>query len=319
MLAIKKKNIISLFWGLSCIFCFVAFLVFGQKLALCVNNSLILCAKRLIPSLFPLMIASRLLLSSGAGAFIGKILKKPCRCLLGLSEGGSFAFLMGLICGFPIGAVSANSLYEKGVISYDELSVLIVSSSIPSFGFVVGVIGSGVLGSRRLGVILYVCAVLSAIITGGIYRFTVYHGKVFIGGNFAISEGGGIIGKFCDAVVLSVKNMLSVCGFIVFFSLLCEVLSYVLLFFGAPKFMQIVICGIMELTRGTLATTEIPPDLAFVLCGAFIGWSGLCAMSQMLSVCRNARVNIWRFLGFKLVFAVVCGALAFLFMIVTAY
>ena len=319
MIRIKNKNILHGLWGFICVFCFLSFLIFGDKLASSVNSSLMLCAKRLIPSLFPLMIASRLLLSSGSEKIIGKAVYLPCRYILGLSEGGSFAFLMGLICGFPIGAVSANSLYEKGVISHDELSLLVVCSSIPSFGFVVGVIGSGVLGSRRLGFILYACAILSAIITGVIYRFTIYHGKVFCGKNFAISDGGGIIGKFCDAVAQSVKNMLSVCGFIVFFSLLCEVLSYVLLFFGAPKFMQILICGIMELTRGTLATAEMPPDLAFVLCGAFIGWSGLCAMSQMLSVCKNARVNIWRFLGFKLVFAVVCGGMAFLFILVTAY
>ena len=312
MLAIKKKNIISLFWGLSCIFCFVAFLIFGEKLALCVNNSLILCAKRLIPSLFPLMIASRLLLSSGAGGFIGKILKKPCRCLLGLSEGGSFAFIIGIICGFPLGAVCANSLYEKRVISYDELSFLIVSSSIPSFGFVVGVIGMGVFESSRVGIILYVCAVLSAIITGVIYRFTFYRGKAFFDGKFTATNGGGIIGKFCDAISLSVKNMLSVCGFIVFFSLVCEVFISILSFLGAPKILEILICGIMELTRGTLLSSSLPSDLAFVLCGAFIGWSGLCVLSQMLSACRNARVNIWRFLGFKLVFALVCGGMAVL-------
>ena len=312
MLAIKKKNIISLFWGLSCIFCFVAFLVFGQKLALCVNNSLILCAKRLIPSLFPLMIASRLLFSSGAGGFIGKIFKKPCRCLLGLSAGGSFAFIIGIVCGFPLGAVCANSLYEKRVISFDELYFLIVASSIPSFGFVVGVIGIGVFQNSRVGIILYLCAILSAIITGMIYRFTVFRGRVFYDSGFSSTNGGGIIGKFCDAISLSVKNMLSVCGFIVFFSLVCEVIISILSFLGAPKILEILICGIMELTRGTLLTSSLPWDLAFVLCGAFIGWSGLCVLSQILSSCRASRVNIWRFLGFKLVFALVCGGMAVL-------
>lgn len=311
MLYIKKKNILHGIWGFICVFCFLSFLIFGDRLSSCVNNSLILCAKRLIPSLFPLMIASRLLLSCGAEKIIGKALSLPCRYILGLSEGGSFAFLMGLICGFPLGAVLANSLYEKGVITSDELSLLVVSSSIPSLGFVVGVIGSGLLGSRHLGFILYISAILSAIITGVIYRFTLCHGKVFCGGEFTFSDGGGIIGKFCDAVVQSVKNMLSVCGFIVFFSLLCEVLSYILLFFGTPKIVQILAFGIMELTRGSLAAAEISGDFAFILCGAFIGWSGLCAMSQILSVCRNARVNILRFLGFKLVFAFICSSLAF--------
>ena len=319
MLGIKKKNIISLFWGFTCVFCFVAFLILGQKLALCVNNSLILCAKRLIPSLFPLMIASRLLLSSGAGGFIGKILKKPCRCLLGLSAGGSFAFIIGIVCGFPLGAVCANSLYEKRVISFDELSFLIVASSIPSFGFVVGVIGMGVFQNSRVGIILYLCAILSAIITGMIYRFTVFRGRVFYDSGFVITESGGIIGKFCDAISLSVKNMLSVCGFIVFFSLVCEVFLSIYSFLGAPKILEIIICGIMELSRGAIATSNLSGDLAFILCGTFIGWSGLCVLSQILSACRSARVNIWRLFGFKVVFALVCGGIAFLFMIVTAY
>lgn len=312
MLNIKKKNIISLFWGVACVSCFVSFLVFGERLALCVNNSLILCAKRLIPSLFPLMIASRLLLSSGVGGFIGKILKKPCRCLLGLSAGGSFAFIIGIVCGFPLGAVCANSLYEKRVISFDELSFLIVASSIPSFGFVVGVIGMGVFQNSRMGIILYLCAILSAIITGMIYRFTVFRGRVFYDGGFVITESGGIIGKFCDAIFLSVKNMLSVCGFIVFFSLVCEVLLSILSFFCAPEIFKILICGIMELSRGALAASELPWDLAFVLCGGFIGWSGLCVLSQIMSACRSARIDIRHLLGFKVVFSLICSFLAFL-------
>ena len=312
MLNIKKKNIISLFWGVACVSCFVSFLVFGERLALCVNNSLILCAKRLIPSLFPLMLASRLLVGSGIGKFIGKVLNKPCRYLLGLSAGGSFAFLIGIICGFPLGAVCANSLYEKGVICHDELSLLIVSSSIPSLGFVVGVIGNGMLGSRRAGIALYILAIISAIVTGIIYRFTVFRGKVFCGNSFPFSEGGGIIVRFSDAIALSVKNMLSVCGFIVFFSLVCEVLLSILSFFCAPEIFKILICGIMELSRGALAASKLPWDLAFVLCGGFIGWSGLCVLSQIMSACRSARINIRHLLGFKVVFSLICSFLAFL-------
>lgn len=314
----KRENIKVFAWAIICFTCFVCFLILGDELSVCVNTSLSLCAKRLIPSLFPTMIASRLLLDCGAGKVIGRIFKYPCRYILGLSEGGAFAFLMGIICGFPIGAICARSLYDKGIIGSDELSLTVILSSVPSFAFVVGAIGGGMLGDRRAGVTLYLCAIASAIITGIIYRFTVCSGKVFEGGALEVKSSSGIVKKFTDAISISVKNMLLVCGFVVFFSLICEVIFCVLSALGAPQIIKILIHGVMELSGGALAATKLSGGLSLVACGAFIGWSGLCVHSQILSVCSGARVNIWRFLGFKLVFAVVCGGMAVLFMIVMA-
>ena len=145
---LQRKNIIGYILIVASFGCFLCFLVFGEMLSGCVNRSLEVCAKTLIPSLFPLMIASRLLIECGAGRIIGKIFKIPFRHILGLSEGGAFAFSMGLVCGFPIGAMCAKSLYDKGIIGCDELSLTVVSSSVPSFAFIVGAIGEKMLGDR---------------------------------------------------------------------------------------------------------------------------------------------------------------------------
>ena len=224
---------------------------------------------------------------------------------------------MGLVCGFQIGAICARSLYDKGIIGGDELSLTVVCSSVPSFAFIVGAIGEKMLGNRGEGMILYLCAIASAIITGVIYRFTICSGKVFEGGALDEKGGGGIVKKFTDSITVSVKNMLSVCGFVVFFSLICELSGCFLSVLGVPQSVKILLYGCMELSSGAIAASKLSGALSLVWCGAFIGWSGLCVHLQILSVCSGAKVNIWRFWGFKLVFAFVCGALVFLLFILT--
>ena len=72
-----------------------------------VRQALDLCTQTLLPSLFPFLILSELLIAFRVTDKPGKWLKKPFAALFGLSEGGTSALLLGALGGFTVGASAA--------------------------------------------------------------------------------------------------------------------------------------------------------------------------------------------------------------------
>ena len=105
-----------------------------------INRGLKLCVSTVIPSLFPFMVVSELIVAGGFAESVGAFFKKPARLLFGISGEGASAFLLGTLCGFPIGTRVAISLYERGRISREELSRLVCFSNNPSSAFVISAV-----------------------------------------------------------------------------------------------------------------------------------------------------------------------------------
>lgn len=120
-----------------------------------VRHGLSLVCETLLPSLFPFLVFSELLVRLDAGRLFSVILGKPCRFLFGLSDAGTAAYFLGVLCGFPVGAVCALTLYRKNEISKEELTRLCLFGGNPSSGFLIGAVGEGLFGNRNAGIFLF--------------------------------------------------------------------------------------------------------------------------------------------------------------------
>ena len=78
------------------------------------KKGLKLCASSVVPSLFPFMIISEIIVLSGMGKRLSRVIAPVTKRLFGVGEGGACAFLLGTLCGFPIGARAAAAMYDKG-------------------------------------------------------------------------------------------------------------------------------------------------------------------------------------------------------------
>ena len=87
------------------------------------------------------MIISDMLISGSVRIPLKKAITKAISFIFGTSENGSFAVLLGLVCGFPIGAKSALRLYGESRISHTELCHIMSFCNIPSPAFVCGAVG----------------------------------------------------------------------------------------------------------------------------------------------------------------------------------
>ena len=162
-----------------------------------VRKGLTLCTETLIPSLFPFLVLSELLIAAGAGAILGRFLSRPVGALFGLSAQGSVSLMLGTLCGFPVATTTAVAFFERGKISKKELERLVLFANNPSSGFLIGAVGKALFGSTAVGIALFCITLLSCALLGGVLGFLIYNhhpAKMFMGDTGSLFIGGLLMG-----------------------------------------------------------------------------------------------------------------------------
>ena len=80
------------------------------------------------------------------------------------------ALVSGLLCGLPTGARLAALEYEDGRCNVEDATRLCAVINNPSAAFILGGVGAGILGDKRLGIILLVSVFLSSLLISRIFR-----------------------------------------------------------------------------------------------------------------------------------------------------
>ena len=233
------------------------------------KDALVLCARSVIPSLFPFLVISSLLLSLGFGQ-----LTAPW--LAGLME--------PLVGGYPIGAGTAADLYRESLVSREEAERLLAFCNNSNPVFLISVLGAGVFGSVRTGVWLWLIHVLSALLTGLVFRGS---GKAAVRRPVARPAPFQAV-RFVPALVGAVRSalsgMLSVCAFVVFFYVLARPLAAL---GGRPG---PVLVGAVELFSLTPLLTA--DRFGLVLAAGAAGWGGLSVLCQTLAVLEGSGLRL---------------------------
>lgn len=276
------------------------------------SQGLSLCAEMVIPSLFPFMVLSELLVESGGGEILGKLWERPLRRLFGISGAGVCALMMGLVCGFPVGTKTAVSLCRRGDISPEELSRLICFCNIPSSAFLINAVGVSLFGNRRFGLISYVICLLAALLTARIlHLFSPLPPKEERPRKAALTSGVQI---FTHAVTSAALAMLYVCAYVVFFSAFIGTLGHLLRGVASGPLFTALLFGLFELSGGVMQASAIPdPTMAQMVTLILCGWSGLSVHLQILSLCDDlpsgASVRVRPYLLCKLIQVLLCALL----------
>ena len=111
-----KRNIFSLFFLL---FTF-GLLIFSTTNLSAVKSGLYLWVNSVIPSLFPFFVATELLMHTNIVNQLGIILHRFMKPLFNISGEGAFAFVIGIISGYPIGAKIATTFRQNNVCTKEE-------------------------------------------------------------------------------------------------------------------------------------------------------------------------------------------------------
>ncbi len=297
----KLKYCAALTW--CAIIFFAAFLLKDPAIASgAAKDALLTCYKTVIPSLFPYMVISSLTVSSGLALFIGKRTQKPFSRLFAINGGGAAAFVIGLIAGFPVGAKTAVALYREGICDKDEAQRLCAFCNNTGPAFVIAGVGS-FLGDYSLGCALYLIEVISAVILGVILSANKNRSTE------AKRRTVRFTPDLTAAIHDSVTATLTVCGFVVFFSVLVRCLFSL----SENEYIKTAIAAVTEVTAGTSFAASLGGSGAFILCAFAVGWSGVCVHAQSAAFLIPEGLSIGKYILAKSLGALICTLLAVIY------
>ena len=240
----------------------ICLVIFSKSNLTAATNGLTLWATCVVPSLFPFFVVTNLLSYTKVVFFTGKILDKIMRPLFNVPGIGGFAFVMGLISGYPVGAKIVSDFRKDGLVTKDEGERMLAFTNNSGPLFILSSVGIGLLGDSKTGLLLLCTHILSCITVGIILgqfskerdiQFRKKYNKKYCKldlktqshtfskdlNNYDYSSNktvsfrnlGGFLGKSINE---SISTILLIGGFVVIFSVLISILnqSHVLDFIG---------------------------------------------------------------------------------------
>lgn len=258
------------------------------------RETLTLCGNVIIPSLFPFFVLSSLMVNSGLAQRLGKLLQGVMAPLFRLNGNCAAALVLGLIGGYPVGAKTAAELYQKGLCSKGEAERMLAFCNNSGPAFLLGVVGTGVFGSTKIG--LFLCAVhgFTALLIGLLFRFyPAESSKVkFMSTREMLPSPAKM---FTDSVKNSFSSLLHVCAFILFFGVVlallecCGVLEFLA---GERLWLRRLLGGMLELSNGVAALTGTSPLTSIPLAAFLLGWGGVSVLCQTMSVIQSSGLSL---------------------------
>ena len=322
---LSVRSIRELLYALGVALCAAALLLFPVQSVAAAKSGLQLCGNVIIPSLFPFFVLSSFCMEIGLVQYLGRVLEPLMRPLFRVSGACASAFVLGIIGGYPVGAKTAIALYEKRMISRDEAERLLAFCNNCGPAFIFGVVGAGVFSSSAVGLLLYLIHILSSVLVGLLFRFRGSR-TVSAGCAAPTEEAPAFSAAFTASVRSAMQSTLSICAFVLFFTVIIRllVLSGVLRgaaallgtllapFGGTDAAAEKLLIGAIEMSSGvaSLSGSAGAMSTQLSLAAFILGWAGLCVHCQVLSFLGSSDLSVRTYLAGKLAHGVISALLA---------
>lgn len=253
------------------IICFIVFSVKAKAQAL---EGMKLCLNVIVPTLLPILILTNTIIKSSSRVFLETVFS-PLARLLRLPKCACCALILGLIGGYPTGAILTNGLFNLHLIDNQTAKRLLRCSFCGGVAFIITAVGTIHLNSTKTGIIIYTINVLSSII------ICVADGIIHPNTNKSTQECSIGSQSFCDALINSIecstKSVAVMCGCIVFFSAICGLVSI-------PPFAM----PLIEITNGIF---KFNGSISLPYLCFFLSFGGLCIHLQILNVIKSTGIG----------------------------
>jgi len=269
-----------------------AFLEIG-KVTDAMQGALSVCAHAVIPSLFPFLLLTEILMRTKGGQEALALLGKPFSFCFRTSSAGGAVYLVGILFGFPLAAKVLCAYREAGAISNKEAERIFLFTNNTGPAFLIGGIGARMLGSVRLGIFLYLIEIGVSFLFGCILGlFSKKEKEAPLPSPLREPFSLSIIVQKCSL------QMLSICGYIALFSVLSAILSS----FVKTKMLCGLLYSLCEL--GSAATYICESLTKSVLCPSLLSFavcfSGASVYLQSLDFLSKTDISSKYYIPLKL-------------------
>ena len=275
------------------------------------ESGLMLWFKVILPSLLPFMIVSSMLIKLKVTDYISAILYPVFHRVFGISKGGCYPALLGMLSGYPLGAKMVWQAYMNGDIGFDEAQYILGFCNNASPMFMLEYIGVKCLGLDMpwiMPLIIYLSAYINALIS----RF-VSKNKIFTRSDKNIKAANrknySVMEALDESILDSFVTITKVGGYIILFSILTEFMTKI---GGLTQTGQLIGVGIMEITTGGefIAVLDMPLYVKAVLLSLFCAFGGMSSVAQTSSVLLGSGLSTKKYIMVKARQSVIAAVLA---------
>lgn len=274
---------------------------------------LLLWYSSVVPALFPFMVLSRLIVSSGGLSAVMRPFYRILHPLFGLSAEGCYTLLAGFLCGCPMGAGTCAGFMEDGRIAKREGRFLIAVCNLPGPMFLLGYVCpllADYCGPARVLVSFYAPLLVIAPLAAVIYRPRL--GPSGGQRDSALSADRLSEPDIGAAILSSAELLVKIGGFLMLYSIAVVFLRRTTAF---PACLRLFLIAVLEMTTGVRETaTSLPFPLSGAAVCASAAFGSFSALSQTRAALggqakKNAGLSIRHYFLWKLLHASLSAAL----------
>lgn len=269
-----------------------------------VKDALKVCAEIIVPSLVPFFFVSGFISYMGFAEDLARLIRKPFKKLSASAAYASAPFILSILGGYPVGAISIAELVKRKSISARQAEKLLPFCNNTGPAFIIGAVGSGIFASNKAGILLYICHIAASLMLSLIFLPKASEENAFFENNER--NDFKLIKALSECVRNALDKCLSICGFVIFFSVLRSILSRlgVLTAFALAVnrvcgfeigMCESLIAGITELGGGIASMAEMELSRATLSLAAFIlGFGSLSVHCQTIAVVSDMNIKCAR-------------------------
>lgn len=311
----SKKSKTKLYALLMSLLFFILLLIFPAQSSQGALQGIKLCTDTLLPSLFPFMFVSSLFSSGVSQRGRHKFLDNFFTRLLGINFSCVQALLLAAFGGYPVGAVTVNNLYKKGILTENQAIRMVYIAFGSGMGFLISYIGANLLSSRNTGLMLFAAQLVTIL-------FMVFIGRIFLRNpktekNFTLSEPieqnrsnidreeKSVFSVIFQSSLSAGKSAFNMCLIVVLFSSLSGIISPLLSY---NSFLRDNFLALWEVSNGVKNFASVAP-LWFL--GFITGFGGICVHVQVYFAAKDISFSKSLFFIFRVIQGVINGCVIY--------
>lgn len=270
------------------------------------KNGLLLWFNVMIPTLFPFILLSNMIINSSIINYINYFFTPIMSRLFGLPGVAGYAFITGLLSGYPVGAKITADLLDRGVINLAQAQYMLTFCNNASPMFVLGFIATGLLDNVYIGILILIVIYTANLFTSFIYR--VVYSKDLPSTknrtNRLQSSKKITFSLFDDCVMNAISLIVKIGGYIIFFSIILNCFYLIPINGGIIKDF---LFGLIELANGTklLVGAEATLQVKFVLLSTLVAFGTFSVHAQTASVLTHTKLSLNKYIFSKIINAVI--------------
>lgn len=298
----------------SVLFLLIFLLIHPEESLACAKAGMTLWLNTLIPTLLPFIILTGTLTHINSIQKFLSPLESFFHIVLGVSSWGGYIFVLGMLCGYPLGAKLASDLYESRRISKKEALYLTTFCNNASPAFIITYLNKLCLKNTIPVSLIFISIFSANLICMLFFRFAVYKNSIY---SFTVSaplkketSHTALQESILDVSIMNgFETITRLGGYILLFSILAGCIRY---YHPFPAFYQYLLLGFIEITTGLsiIASSELPAITRILISVSATSSGGLCILAQTRSILHRD-LSLLPYIISKCVSAVLTAAILY--------